>query len=173
MDPSIAITLADQMADMMIGGARRRAMGGAGIPPPRRRAMTDDSVTVLSRDFVKIVSPSGEADAVAVLTGSGTILSAGAILGELEGTPRDISEVYHTDYISLLDSWVLDVQVPWERNILTWVAEDNNTFSPVNCRIVRDLATQRFYLQTLCVIGANTELVYTIQAFAEEYLDKQ
>ena len=165
-DPSIAITLADQMADMMIGGARRRAMGGAGIPPPRR-AMGG------AGNFVKIVSPSEGADAVAVLTGGGTILAEGAILGELEGTPRDISEVYHTDYISLTGSWVLDVQVPWERDVLTWVAEDNNTFSPVNCRIVRDLATQRFYLQTLCVIGANTELVYTIQAFAEEYLDKQ
>lgn len=172
MEPSIAITLADQMAGMMIGG------GAEGIPPPRRRAITDDSVTRQECTFVKIVLPSDAAiggcgGAAAVLTSSGTMLPAGVIIGELEGTPKDISEVYHTDYLSLTGSWVLDVQVPWERNILTWVAEDNNTFSPLNCRIVRDLATQRFYLKTIYNIGANTELVYTIQAYTEEYLDRQ
>ena len=153
----------------MIGGrgGRRQAIG---VPPPRRRAMTDDLATKQPYSFVKITVSSGEES---VLTGSGAMLPAGVIIGELEGTPRDISEVYHTDYLSLSGSWVLDVQVPWERNVLTWIAEDNNTFSQVNCRIVRDLATQRFYLQTICNIGANTELVYTIQAYAEEYLDRQ
>lgn len=113
-----------------------------------------------------------------VYTAGDTYLPAGTLLGELEGTPRDISEVYHADYLVLTETWVLDVRPDYgggvtgdaDRSVLTWVAEDNDTYAPANCRIVRDLATQRFFLQTTVPVGANTELVYSIERFAEEYL---
>lgn len=166
----------ERMTDAHLAAALSglRVEDDARAPAPTPTGPLIKASQVLNGAFVCVcVDPErcGGDGQMVVYTAADTHVPAWTILGELEGTPRDISELYHTDYVVLTETWVLDVRLDYgERSVLTWVAEDNDTYAPPNCRIVRDLATQQFFLQTTVPIGANTELVYSIEWFSEEYL---
>jgi len=104
---------------------------------------------------------------------SGCRIARGAILGELAGTPRDIYEIRHTEYMILTESCVLDLRsdpersCEHERSVLTWITEDNCTFAEVNCRILRDVREDRFYMQAIAEIRRNAQLVYSMQRYEE------
>ena len=100
-------------------------------------------------------------------------IAHGTILGEIAGTPRDIYDIRHTEYMMLTDSCMLDLRTDpersceGERSILTWITEDNSTFAEVNCRILRDVTQDRFYMQAIANIPSNTQLVYSMQRYDE------
>jgi len=104
---------------------------------------------------------------------SGRDIARGTILGEIAGTPRDIYDIRHTEYMMLTDSCMLDLRADpeqsceAERSILTWITEDNCTFAEVNCRILRDVSQDRFYMQAIADIPSNTQLVYSMQRYDE------
>ena len=100
-------------------------------------------------------------------------IAHGTILGEIAGTPRDIYDIRHTEYMMLTDSCMLDLRADpersceSERSVLTWIAEDNCTFAEVNCRILRDVTQDRFYMQAIADIPRDTQLVYSMQRYDE------
>lgn len=122
-----------------------------GLPPPLLRYIDNDPPGVFS----------------------GCRIARGAILGELAGTPRDIYDIRHTEYMMLTDSCMLDLRADpersceHERSVLTWVTEDNSTFAEVNCRILRDLSEDKFYMQAIADIARGEQLVYSMQRYGE------
>jgi hypothetical protein len=150
MDPS---QLSFIFSDMRVA-EREEAwspQGAPDLPPPLLRYVDNDPPGVFS----------------------GCRIARGAILGELAGTPRDIYEIRHTEYMILTESCVLDLRsdpersCEHERSVLTWIAEDNCTFADVNCRILRDVREDRFYMQAIAEIARGAQLVYSMQRYDE------
>lgn len=100
----------------------------------------------------------------------------GAILGELEGTVKNLHEVYHDHFMFLEDDVVLDVSGQMEhsgkRSILTYINEDNATDNPANCRIMTNggwggwgAGGYRYFLVASREIFPGEEVVYSANEF--------
>lgn len=93
------------------------------------------------------------------------------VLGEIKGVVKNIYEVPHADYMVLYEENVIDLseQLIHQgcRDIITYIAEDNDSWSPVNCRLLCN-EEGRFYLKTMVPIYPHQELVYRYEEI-EDY----
>lgn len=156
----LAQALSEMFSDLRVGARAASGLACATYAPPG---------APLPSPVPFFRYPNGERDGVY----SGGWIPRDAVLGEIEGTPRDIYEIHHTEYMLLTDSCVLDLRSDParscrdERALLSWANEDNETFAAVNCRLVREVRANRFYLQAVRDIAPDDAIVYSMQLYAE------
>ena len=89
-------------------------------------------------------------------------IAAGTVLGEIRGVPAYIWELNHNRYMIVDRDYVLDVSAAPANDWVSWVREENASWSATNCTIESPDDGQRFYLRATVDIPAHTELVYFV-----------
>jgi hypothetical protein len=91
----------------------------------------------------------------------GAPIAAGTVLGRIRGRPAYIWELEHERYMIVDRDYVLDVSgATAPEDWVTWVREENATWSATNCEIATDDDGATFFLRAKADVPAHTELVY-------------